>query len=163
MQLLCYAYEIKADTVFVDDNDSQIEQFIVTINNIEDDTLWIWFDNFVVSDEARYIKRHFLKRSCAECFSIFEIATDPNMDGCWWKVPTSMDLFLKCLIPKQKFTIVLYKKHIKIDSTRKEYANWQKLVKVYKQKTITKYCHGIDTPYGIKRISYPYDTIVYPI
>ena len=163
MHLLSYAYTIEADTIFVDNNDSYIEQLIVTINNIEEDTLWIWFDNIVVADEARYIKRHFLKRSCAECFSFFEIATDSNMDGCWWKVPTSMKLFLKCLMPKQKFTIVLYKKHIRIDSTREEDANWQKLVKVYKQKIITKYCPGIDTPYGIKRISYPYDTIVYPI
>ena len=161
--MLCHAYGIKVDTVVVDNKDSQTEQLIVTINNPEDDTLWIWFDKNSVVNEARYIKRYFLKRQCEECFSIFEIATDPNMDGCWWKVATPIHFFIKCLMPKHEFTIVFFKEKKKGDSIKERDGNLLELIKIYGQKVITQYCKGIDTPYGIKRISYPYDTIVYPV
>ena len=164
MHLGSHAYEIKADTVIVYCNDSRTEQIIVSVNNNGEDTLWIWFDNNIIEDEGRYIKKYLMKRPCDECFSFFDIATDPNMDGCWWKCPTSIQLFIKCLIPNQTFTIVFYKeKEYDGNNTCKNNYNWHDIIKIYKQKVITKYCSGIDTAYCIKRLSYPYNTIVYSL
>ena len=164
MQIVSHAYEIETDTVTVDCNDSRTEQIIVSISNNEEDTLWIWFDNNIVEDEGRYIKNHLMKRPCDKCFSFFEIATDPNMDGSWWELPTSIQLFIKFLIPNQTFTIVFYKeKEHDGKNTCNNNFNWHDIIKIYKQRVITKYCPGIDTPYGIKRLSYPYNTIVYMI
>ena len=161
MHLLSYAYEIKVDTVIVDYNNSRIEQIIVTINHTGADTLWIWFDNKRVENEGHYIKKYLMKRSCEECFSFFDIATDPNMDGCWWKAPTSIQLFIKCLMSHQTFTIVIYKEKEHDVCTNNSTNEWHDIIKIFKQEDIIKYCPGIDTPYGIKRISYPYSTIVY--
>ena len=159
-----YAYEIKVDTVIVECNDVQVEQLIISISNIDEDTLWIWFDNRVVKDEPRYIKQYLMKGLCNECFSFFDIATDPNMDGSWWKESTSIKHFIKCLMPSQTFTIVLYNENAKRDKKRENINNtWQHLVKIYKQNMIVTCCPGINTSYGINRISYPYSTIVYPL
>ena len=161
MHLSSYAYIIKADTVIVECNDSRIEQIIVSVYNTEEDILWIWFDNKTVEDEGRYIKKHLMKGGCNECFSFFDIATDPNMEGNWWKSPTSIQLFIKCLMPYQTFTIVIYKEKEREDSTSESNVDWHDILKIFKQEVIAIYCPGIYTPYGIKRISYPYSTIVY--
>lgn len=162
IHLLCHAYEINVDTVVVDFKDSQVEQVIVTINNTGEDTLWIWFDHNSFTDEAHYIKQRFFKRPCSECFSLFDIATDPNMGGNWWELPTSIQLFTKCLMPKQNFVIILLQNTKNANLSHKT-ENWKKLLKIYTQRIILKYCEGIDTHYGTRRISYPYDAIVYPI
>ena len=92
MHLNSYAYEIKADTVIVEYNDFQAEQIIVSINNNEEDTLWIWFDDKNVEDEGLYIKKYLMKGHCPECSSFFHIATSANIDNCWWKPSTSIRL-----------------------------------------------------------------------
>ena len=161
MHLSSHAYEIKTDTVIVEYNDFQAEQIIVSINNNEEDTLWIWFDDKNVEDEGLYIKKYLMKGHCPECSSFFHIATSANIDNCWWKPSTSIRLFIKCLFPNQTFTIVFYKEKEYDDNTCRNTFSWHDIIKIYEQKVITKYCRGIDRPYGIKRLSYPYNTIVY--
>ncbi len=152
------AYSIKNDTVAVIcENDTAI-QIIVTIKNTDDNLLWIWFDDSNIESEKRLIKSHLMKRKGD--FSIYDIATDPNMYGNWWKYPMPLkEAFVKCLSPYRTFTIILYKTN---NDSQKD-TTVIDFIKTFTNDRITKYCPGIDTEYGIKRISFPFDSIMIPM
>lgn len=152
------AYELKMDTVSIVNSDGQTNQIIVSINNTEDEPIWIWFVNTEDNrDDSVIIKEHLMKRR--DDFSLFDIATDPNMDGKLISYPVTSDtffnLFVKYLKPKQSFMVVFL-----VDNKESTLLEPNKMIKIYTQQQIDKKCAGIDTNYGINRISYPYGVIV---
>ena len=155
-----FAYEVKVDTVFSICNNSQLEQLIISIDNNQD-TLWIWVDSRKeVTEKSQTIRRFLMNRNGGD-FSIYDIATDPNMQGCWWKEQTPIQYFLKCLMPKHRFTIVLYRERANKEKEGRHGLS-SDIIKIYKQKEIDEYCSGM-YPSVIMTISYPYDVFIYPI
>ena len=74
------AFNQKIDTVVVANDSCEIVQFIVTIDNTDSETLWIWLDsNDYGHDRKKAIRRYLMKRRGD--FSIFDIGADPNMIG----------------------------------------------------------------------------------
>lgn len=155
------AYEMKIDTITIQNSGEIINQIIISINNTEADPIWIWFvdaDDF--RDDSVVIKEHLLKR--INDFSLFDIATDHNMEGELMSNPITYDdfynLFVKYLRPGDGFTVVFLEE---IDNVnRKEVLRPNKKLKIYRQYQILEYCMGINTIWGIKRISYPFEIVV---
>ena len=72
------AYNLKIDTVVVTNDSCRTLQFIATIDNTDNDALWIWLDsNDYGRDHRKAIRRYLMKRRGD--FSIFDIGADPNM------------------------------------------------------------------------------------
>lgn len=152
------AYELKMDTVSIVNSDGQTNQIIVSINNTEDEPIWIWFVNTEDNrEDSVIIKDHLMKRRGD--FSLFDIATDPNMEGKLISYPVTADtffnLFVKFLKPRQSFTVVFL-----VDNKETALLEPNKRIKIYTQQQIDKKCAGIETGYGINRISYPHNAVV---
>ena len=158
-QISAFAYELKTDTVTIEKGDSQINQVIVSIINSECENLWIWFgEPNNDRDDAYEIKMHLMKREAD--FSLFDIATDANMEGCLWCAPMSMKLFVKCIEPGGAFKIVIYKESGADKIVTPPSVNLKRFIRIYRNEDIVRSCPGIDSKLGIKRISYPYDVII---
>ena len=174
------AYDMQIDTVAVIYDTCYTEQIVIHISNTEDEPLWIWlFDTEEIKDEQRAIRKYLMNRHGHD-FSIFDIGSDPNMMGAWWKPSGLYHSFVKHLRSGESFTIILYMEvegiieHMEIedyiDNWKKrelaikkdiEECNIKDFLKIYRDEKIQEYCPGIDD-YGIKRISYPYDAITLP-
>ena len=77
------AYNLKIDTVVVTNDSCRTLQLIATIDNTDNEALWIWLDNNDYGrDHRKAIRRYLMKRRGD--FSIFDIGADPNMIGEWW-------------------------------------------------------------------------------
>lgn len=155
------AFNLKIDTVVVDNDRCRIVQLIATIDNTDNEALWIWLDsNDYGQDNGKAIRQHLMKRR--EDLSIFDIGTDPNMIGEWWHPNAPICCFVKYLEPDKTFTIVFYNEKTLMTS----YWNSKDIIndiKIFSNWQINKYCPGLESPYGIKRISYPHNVIVFPI
>lgn len=149
-----YEFDVK-DISIINYNDTTSET-IINIKNTSETYLWMWFDKESYSNGEKEIKEHLNKRK--DDFSIFDIATDANMSGRWWQYPMPLDLFVKCINPKQTFTVILYNNKF---FYTKDYL--RKVIKIFTNYQVSRYLPGIDTEYGIKRISYPYDAIALDI
>ncbi len=208
-----YAYEIKVDTAIAVSDKFLVNQIIVTIHNTEEERIWLWLCDSKDNDSTE-IKYHLMKRRPDADFSLFNIASDPNMWGCWWQNSAPLEYFIKCIEPLHSFTLVFYqetaikersettKKAIEMnteaaiekilkvnenemnaEAVLKEISkisendkntetaieesfngteNLIKMLKIYKNKDIMKYCVRGMTEYGIKLINYPYDVYIYP-
>ena len=153
------AYELKTDTVLTIDKNIITEQIIVSVKNTEKELLWLWVDdkdNNMVDSIA--IRNYLMKRHGD--FSIFDIGTDSNMEGCWWHPSSPKELFVKCIEPNHLFILILYKELENVDMKEKKHISVDS-IKIYSNSQIIKYCPGIDSPWGINRISYPYDCIAF--
>lgn len=158
-QISAFAYELKTDTVTIEKGDSQINQVIVSIINSECENLWIWFgEPNNDRDDAYEIKMHLMKREAD--FSLFDIATDANMEGCLWCMPMSMRLFVKCIEPGNSFKVVIYKESRVGEGGYISSIDFNRHIRIYKNEDVVRFCPGIDSKLGIKRISYPYDVII---
>lgn len=158
-QISAYSYELKTDTVAIKQGNCQINQLVVTIVNTESEYLWFWFDGQNNNREDAYvIRQHLMKRDGD--FSLFDIATHANMDGCLWCVPLPMKLFVKCIEPGNSFKILIYKESGVDEIIEIPSIDIKKLFRIYRNEEIVKYCPCIDSKLGIKRISYPYDVII---
>lgn len=157
-----FAFSIKNDTVVVQRNDSQILQVIVTIDNTDSEPLWIWFDcQDYGGDDRNSIVSYLMKRKGD--FSIYDIATDSNMIGQWWQPSAPMECFVKYLSPSNTFTIILYREMISNVDFDKNKICVSEIIKIYYNRQVQGICTGIDEPYCIGRISFPYNVIVVPI
>lgn len=169
------AYDMQIDTIAVIYDTYQVEQFIVHISNTEEEPLWIWlFNTRDIKDETRAIRKYLLDRHGYD-FSIFDIGSDPNMMGTWWNPSNLYHNFVKHLKPGKSFTIILYREEK--GRLKDRMGNWEKaelaiekdfeecnindFLKIYRDEKIQEHCPGIED-YGIKRISYPYDSITLP-
>lgn len=156
------AFELNVDTIILQCDSYKIEQLIVSISNTENEPLWIWLDNQDYSqDERRAIKSYLMKRKGD--FSIFDIGTNPLMEGKWWSPSGLQECFVKYLKPGSIFSIILY-----IESNSEEEAYIQNrniidFVKVYKNQQVREVCAGIDESYSVKRISYPHNVVAIPM
>ena len=74
------AFNQKTDTVIVTNDSCGIVQFmfIVTIDNTDNEALWIWLDNNDYGHDYRKAIRRYLMKRRGD-FSIFDIGADPNM------------------------------------------------------------------------------------
>ena len=120
------AFELTVDTTGVRCNNEIIHQIIISISNTEEEPLWIWIDNTLDHDSLA-IKKYLKGRRTPSSFSIFEIAVDPNMYGYWWKVPTSIDLFVKVLKPGSSFSFLLFKESKEIKTSDKDIIQFFKI------------------------------------
>ena len=158
-----YAYDLRVDSICSDKNGYIINQLIITINNTDDEPLWIWFDDEgdkkKDGDERTKIRWHFLRHRVD--FSIFEIATDANMSGQLWTDSTPIELFVKYLEPHHSFTIVIYKESA--DGIKKDIGFSTDVLRIYSRRILQKYCPGMEQKYSIERISFPYDVFLYPV
>ena len=104
-----FGYTIKTDTVVIHYEKYQLEQIIVSINNTDDEPLWIWLDETgKYQNEKKAIKYYLMDRHGFD-FSIYDIGTEAEMDGCWWDPDNLYFAFIKYLEPGKFFTIVLYR------------------------------------------------------
>lgn len=151
----------KIDTVVVTNDSCEIVQFIVTIDNTDSEALWIWLDsNDYGHDYRKAIRRHLMKRR--EDFSIFDIATDPNMIGEWWHPSAPKYSFVKYLETGKNFTIVFYNvKGLMSDCWNNK--NAIDNIRIFSNREINECCPGLEAPYSIERISYPHNVIAFPI
>lgn len=155
------AFNQKIDTVVVNHENCKVLQIIVTIENTDKETLWLWYDNHEYGLDYRKAIRKFLMKRRGD-FSIFDIGTDPNMFGEWWHPDAPKDAFVKCLEPCKTFTIVFYQE---IPSTFNslESKHIIRAVKIFSNQQIKEACSGIEETYSVKRISYPYSVILFPM
>lgn len=156
----CQAYKLKIDTLTIINAGDYSDQIIISIVNTDKEPIWIWLNNIEDNqDDSSAIKEHLMKRK--KDFSLFDIATDPNMEGELWIKPLTHDLFynlfVKILKPGDSFTIVFFK------NTEKATLQLKKNLKIYSHKQILEICKGIETNWGLERISYPYSAIIIPI
>ena len=101
------AYNLKIDTVVVTNDSCRTLQLIATIDNTDNEALWIWLDNNDYGrDHRKAIRRYLMKRRGD--FSIFDIGADPNMIGDWWHPSAPKYCFVKYLEPGKTFTIIFY-------------------------------------------------------
>lgn len=155
----CQAFELNVDTLTIVSAESNIEEhIIITIENTEKEPIWIWFCNTDNSqDDSSVIREHLMKRRGD--FSLFDIATDPNMEGELWSMPITLelffDLFVKYLKPRHSFNIL-------VRNSEKDSLPLNKLIKVYSQKQIFDNCKGMETSWEIERITYPYNAVLLP-
>ena len=161
VSLPAMAFNQKVDTVVVSHDSSQVLQIIVTIDNTDNEALWIWLDcNDYSRDSRKAIRRYLMKRRGD--FSIFDIATDPNMTGQWWNPSAPLNCFVKYLEPGNTFTFVFY-----LDKVAKDdYLDCNKKIsdiRIFSNQQINEACPGLGTLYGIKRISYPHNVIAFPM
>ena len=99
------AYNLKIDTVVVTNDSCRTLQLIATIDNTDNEALWIWLDNNDYGrDHRKAIRRYLMKRRGD--FSIFDIGADPNMIGDWWHPSAPKYCFVKYLEPGKTFTII---------------------------------------------------------
>lgn len=156
-------YDIKTDTVTTVLEKSYVQQIMVSITNTEMSPLWIWVDtNGSVNSDSLSIRNHFFCRRKGE-FSIYEIATDPNMSGSWWDGPTNLRCFTKVLPSGKTFTMVFFH-HIKELFPIKYYLDKTlRSIRIYKNQDVNMVCSGLDKPNSYLRISYPYDIMLWPI
>lgn len=78
------AFDTKIDTIVVNYDTCQVQQIIVTIYNSNSETLWIWYDPKDYGIDYRKAIKYYLMKRKGD-FSIFDIGTDPNMVGEWWR------------------------------------------------------------------------------
>ena len=157
------AFNQKTDTVIVTNDSCGIVQFmfIVTIDNTDNEALWIWLDNNDYGHDYRKAIRRYLMKRRGD-FSIFDIGADPNMIGEWWHPSAPKYRFVKYLEPGKTFTIVFYnEKALMPDCWNSK--NTIHDIRVFSNQQINKYCPGLEAPYSIKRISYPHNVIAFPI
>ncbi len=155
-----FAFEQKIDTVIVSHDNCEILQLIITIDNTDREALWLWVDNRDYSnDDRKAIKSYLMKRKGD--FSIYDIATDPNMVGEWWHPSAPKDSFVKYLIPGGTFTFVFYR----VKAPKLNMWDSNSIINdihIFWNHQIEEICPGIEEQYCVKRISYPYDIIVFP-
>ena len=155
------AYDMKIDTIVVNYDTCQVQQIIVTIYNSNSETLWIWYDHKDYGQDYRKAIKYYLKKRKGD-FSIYDIGTDPNMVGEWWHPNATKDCFIKCLEPHNSFSMVLYKETTpSLDNS--DYNCVISGIKIFSNQQIKETCPGIEEPYSVSRISYPYDIIALPI
>lgn len=155
------AYNLKIDTVVVTNDSCRTLQFIATIDNTDNEALWIWLDNNDYGrDHRKAIRRYLMKRRGD--FSIFDIGADPNMIGDWWHPSAPKYCFVKYLEPGKTFTIVFYNEKTLMPE-RWNNKNIINDIRVFSNQQINEYCPGLEAPYSIKRISYPHNAIAFPI
>lgn len=155
------AFNQKVDTVEVTYDTCIIIQYLVTIDNTENEGLWIWLDNDDYGqDYKKGIRRYMMKRRGD--FSIYDIGTDPNMIGEWWHPSAPNFCFVKYLEPGKTFTIVFYHdKKSKPDGW--DCKSFIYKVKIFGNQQIKEICPGLEEPYSVNRISYPHHVISFPI
>lgn len=155
------AFDTKIDTIVVNYDTCQVQQIIVTIYNSNSETLWIWYDHKDYGKDYRKAIKYYLMKRKGD-FSIFDIGTDPNMVGEWWRPSATKDCFIKCLEPCKSFSMILYKE-ITPSLDNSDYNFVISGIKIFSNQQIKETCPGIVEPYSVKRISYPYDIIALPI
>lgn len=156
-----FAFDQRIDTVVLNYDTVQVLQVIVTVDNTDSEALWIWTDNHDYGKDYRTaIKSHMKKRRGD--FSIYDIATDPNMFGEWWHPNAPKDSFVKYLEPGKTFTIIFYKEIISTPEYR-DGKNITNDIKVFSNQQMKEICPGIEETYCVKRISYPHNIIAFQI
>lgn len=160
------AYEINVDTIIVVTQEGRTNQIIVSIKNTEEEPLWIWFsDTEDFKDDVSVIKNKIMKRRGD--FSLFDIATDPNIEGHMWSYPVNDDdfltMFVKILRPDNSFSVVFLEKTDNEKNIRKVLINPNKYITIFKQQQVLKNCPGIESEWGGNRISYPFGVVVIPL
>ena len=156
-----FAFDMKIDTIVVNYDTFQVQQIIVTIYNSNSETLWIWYDPKDYDQDYRKAIKYYLKKR-KEDFSIYDIGTDPNMLGKWWHPSATKDCFIKCLEPCNSFSMILYKE----TTTSPDYRDYNCVIsgiKIFSNQQIKETCPGIEEPYSVSRISYPFNIIAFPI
>lgn len=159
---IMFAYDIKVDTVSFIKSDQFFYEYIITIHNTDKEPLWIWLDDEIdkiEKDEGRKMRSHFF-RSRGD-FSIFAVATDPNMETHLWTESTSIEWFVKYLKPNHSFTIVICE-----DVTNEKTSDLTfslDYVNIYSNQILRKNHIEMDEHYCVERISFPYDIFIYPL
>lgn len=150
------SFVVRIDSVNFESGTDTVEQRLYTIQNTDDQPLWIWFDDNDMKDDSILIRRHFLKRK-GEVNLLFW-STDPNiLQYVWESTMPSLQLFVKYLKRDDSFTIVFYndkRKAHRLSNTKIE-----QIVKVFYDNEIRKY---VDNNLNVKMIDYPYNVIVLP-
>lgn len=155
-----FAYDIKVDTIIVINKEQIVYEYIITIQNTEEDPLWIWLDDEKdknEKDKIRAIRKHFFRNRGD--FSIYNIATDPNLEVHWWEEPTPIELFVKYLKANQFFTIVICEEMDDENTSNSSFS--LDFLNIYSDHTLRKYDLYFDMPYSVERISYPYHIFIY--
>lgn len=154
-------FDTKIDTIVVNYDTCQVHQIVVTIYNNNSETLWIWYDHKDYGKDYRKAIKYYLMKRKGD-LSIFDIGTDPNMKGEWWRPSAPNDCFVKCLEPCNSFSMILYKE----TTPSLDYSDCNCVIsgiKIFSNQQIKETCPGIEEPYSVKRISYPYNIIAFPI
>ena len=165
-----FGYTIKTDTVVIHYEKYQLEQIIVSINNTDDEPLWIWLDETGKYQNEKKAIKHYLMGRHGGDVSIFLAGSLNNVKMQWWRPSNLFFFFVKYLEPGNKFTVILYREiertinYAVNDEEEVYFKNNERIldiVKIYTDRQIKEYSPIPD--YGIKRISYPHDIIVCPI
>lgn len=154
-----FAFETKIDTIVINYETCQVQQFIVTIDNTESEALWIWYDSKDYGQDYRKAIKYYLMKRKGD-FSIYDIVTDPNMYGEWWHPDAPKDCFIKYLEPDKSFLFVFYKE-ITLSHGYSDCNFIISDIKIFSNQQVKETCPGIE--YGTKIISYPHDIIAFPI
>lgn len=156
------AFELNVDTLILQYDSCKIEQLIVSVGNTENKPLWIWIDSQdYCQNERMAIKSYLIKRKGD--FSIFDIGTDPLMEGKWWSQSGVQECFIKYLKPGNVFSIILYIESKSVEKSYIQNRNIIDFIKVFKNQQVREVCAGIDEFYSVKRISYPHNVIAIPM
>lgn len=149
--------QIKMDSIMIiSEKKDTVVEILFSIMNFTGEKIWIWLDSDVSNKDEILIRKFFFKRE--NDFSIFDIATDPNMTVDWWHNPMKLKSFVKCLPSYEQFTFIFFTNSENFLSNH----NIKDMVKVFGNRIIIKYCPDLNDNVSIDRISYPYNAIMIP-
>jgi len=131
--------EVKKESSCYSIDNNIIFSMTYKLYNKSNSNIWLWIDNdhfSEVSDSAR-IKGYFVHKKEGSDASLYQIGMDRNIEIF---IPKIFDTFIKCILPKENFTLQITSKDSISESTKQEIFKYlDKHIVSYKEKYLLKY------------------------
>lgn len=131
--------EVKKESSCYSINNNIIFSVTYKLYNKSNSNIWLWIENdhfSEVSDSVR-IKGYFVHKKEGSDASLYQIGMDRNIEIF---IPKIFDTFIKCILPKENFTLQITSKDSISEFTKQEIFKYlDKHIVSYKEKYLLKY------------------------